>query len=528
MKIYNAQDCYSKPIDEIKDLTKGKTLMLENEQKLFVHLMKENTPSKILELGTHIGGTTAVILATMEELNLNAKLYSVDLYAAEENMRNTIDESVSKKYPNWNQDNWLIYCDHVIAEVIEDIKGDIDFCIIDTSHMLPGEVLDFITILPFLQDGAIVVLHDTRLATAGVARIANATNILFSSVVASEKFLIQDEHNQIQNISAFRVDSDTRKYIENIMLALSLPWGYPVMEKHQLAYEKIVKKYYSKSYHLFCDCYKYGSTVGMQSIVNINYTKLKNILIENIVSLYEEKQEKIVFWGCGDVLSTFFDSKSWWGQFPQLFIDQLYQNSMLENFIFIDANSNTKLFQGQEVHKPEYIQTLGDEFSSVIITPFDSTIQQAIESNLLQMNIPKNKIVFMNKLLAQENLNKIVFWGCGESLISFFSNHKPWTCNHKLSNRIKSEYSAINNSFEFIDSDESMDLFSGKKVAKPELLKTLGDLLSGVIITPSNDSIKSEIRNEIIKMGIPEDKIFYIDEFIMGDDGILNNLSGVF
>ena len=44
---------------------------------------------------------------------------------------------------------------------------DIDFIIIDTVHFMPGEFLTFLTALPQLKDGCIVVLHDIHLNMVG-------------------------------------------------------------------------------------------------------------------------------------------------------------------------------------------------------------------------------------------------------------------------------------------------------------------------------------------------------------------------
>ena len=45
-------------------------------------------------------------------------------------------------------------------DVIDEIGSDIDFLILDTLHIVPGEILDFLVCLPYLTKDAIVVLHD--------------------------------------------------------------------------------------------------------------------------------------------------------------------------------------------------------------------------------------------------------------------------------------------------------------------------------------------------------------------------------
>lgn len=181
--------------------------------------MKDDRPKKILEVGTNMGGTTAIVLHTIEKLKLNAELYSVDLGDFEKIMRETIDTSLGVVCPDWNQKAWNIYCNTTVAGVLDEIGGDIDFCILDVAHALPGEVLDILCILPYLKDSTVVVLHDVRLGTRGMRRNAIATNILFSSVVAKEKFLPLNDAGEIMNIAAFRIDNSTREHIHNLIQA---------------------------------------------------------------------------------------------------------------------------------------------------------------------------------------------------------------------------------------------------------------------------------------------------------------------
>ena len=77
-----------------------------------------------------------------------------------------------------------------------DGKGCIDFCLIDTSHLIPGEILDFLMILPYLKDNATVVFHDVKLHTYTPHRtlISNdwfmTNNVLINAIKSNEKILL--------------------------------------------------------------------------------------------------------------------------------------------------------------------------------------------------------------------------------------------------------------------------------------------------------------------------------------------------
>ena len=75
-------------------------------------------------------------------------------------------------------------------------------------HVMPGEVLDFLAVLPYLKVGSVVVMHDVSYNQAKPQNLnGHATTVLFSAVTA-EKFLnfIPDDGGRkyvYPNIAAF-------------------------------------------------------------------------------------------------------------------------------------------------------------------------------------------------------------------------------------------------------------------------------------------------------------------------------------
>ena len=55
---------------------------------------------------------------------------------------------------------WTLYIGRLTSQVIETIGNDIDLAFTDTVHVTPGEMLDWLMVLPFLKDEAILVFHD--------------------------------------------------------------------------------------------------------------------------------------------------------------------------------------------------------------------------------------------------------------------------------------------------------------------------------------------------------------------------------
>jgi hypothetical protein len=71
---------------------------------------------------------------------------------------------------------WTLFKGGVTSEFIEKIGGNIELAFIDTVHVTPGEKLDWLQVLPFLKEEAIVVFHDTFLMN--FPKVSQKKNIL--------------------------------------------------------------------------------------------------------------------------------------------------------------------------------------------------------------------------------------------------------------------------------------------------------------------------------------------------------------
>lgn len=198
------------------------------ESAFLCGLLRHKKPQKILEVGVAAGGTTAVLLTALAEMQSGACLYSVDiserLYS---NPALAVAHVVHEKTPHLTA-NWRLGTGRVVSAFMEHIGGEVDFCILDTAHKLPGEVLDFIAVFPYLAEGATVVLHDTHLHVVDFnAATGYATKVLLDAVVA-DRIIPCDPAmcEALANISAFTVTADTKKYMTNVFTALTMPWEY--------------------------------------------------------------------------------------------------------------------------------------------------------------------------------------------------------------------------------------------------------------------------------------------------------------
>ena len=153
-KIYFDQYEVSK-YNEIKDkLIENKCSDMWGNQREFLNgLVRKFKPKKILEIGVFRGGSSIVLLNAIEDFK-DSHLYSIDLDSRQE-----VGDCVNKYFPNLSK-KWTLFNGKIATEYMEEIGDNIDMVFIDTAHFEPGEIMDFLIVLPFLKENAIVAFHD--------------------------------------------------------------------------------------------------------------------------------------------------------------------------------------------------------------------------------------------------------------------------------------------------------------------------------------------------------------------------------
>ena len=77
-----------------------------------------------------------------------------------------------------------------------------DFVFLDTAHSAPGEILNFIEILPFLNENAILVLHDILWHFYSKIK-CYPSNVYLYPVIYGNKVLLKNKNSLIGNRSYF-------------------------------------------------------------------------------------------------------------------------------------------------------------------------------------------------------------------------------------------------------------------------------------------------------------------------------------
>ena len=125
-----------------------------------------------------------------------------------------------------------------------------DFLFLDTAHCAPGEMINIIEALPFLNEKAIVVVHDL-LWHFYDAQKTNfyPSNVYLIPTIFGEK-VVYEEKDSIANIVAiFLYPNQEKHYIDYFLLLLSF-WEYMPTENQINDLIEFIKIYYNKDIYL--------------------------------------------------------------------------------------------------------------------------------------------------------------------------------------------------------------------------------------------------------------------------------------
>ena len=262
--------------DQIKTKYNESLIMSINEYYFVNGLIRLYKPKKILEIGVCSGGMSAAILNSIKDIK-GAMLYSCDLeknnYKINSN-KYKVGHFVFKKF-SYLMHNWKLYTGNTTSAFIEDIGGNIDFVFIDTAHVMPGEVLNIIEILPFLKKNAIIAFddinHQTKVNLAKIPYFYSCNNLLFS-ILKGKKILLNEKILGKQG--AVILESNQKKYYFDYFYLLLQNWSYMPNIFELNTIRKLVEKYYSPYLlHIFDLAIK----------INYNLLKIKGLLNKDYI-----------------------------------------------------------------------------------------------------------------------------------------------------------------------------------------------------------------------------------------------------
>jgi predicted O-methyltransferase YrrM len=360
--------------------------MSQHDHQVLCGALRKVKPKKVLEVGVAEGGTTAVLVNCLSMLDIESELWSVDLN--------------EKLYCNAKQDTGYVYAElkkyikidkirhqfclgGTIADYIDKIGDGIDFAVIDTTHKLPGELIDFLCIFPYLRENATVVLHDVDLnflrAVYGnknqilLSKESIATKVLFSTI-AADKYLCWD-HEKLPNIAVLHINGDTKKYIGNVFYALTMTWAYMPADQILERYRQSLKKHYNQELLRYYDI----AVSNNQRIYE--RTRLAKIMDDQelLEIRYEfpysqiPKKSRIVIYGAGKVGCDIYAIQS-----------------MLKDYsITAWVDKNFEKLDNHEIKPPQFLKNC--EFDFIVVAVEKISIFQEICSYIIEKGLGKEE-----------------------------------------------------------------------------------------------------------------------------------------
>ena len=339
------------------------------ERKFINGLVRYYEPESVLEIGVSGGGGSVVLLDAISSFE-RATLTSIDIDELwYRDKTHKVGFVVEKTMSELSHAKWDLITGYDPASVLVASKREYDFAVIDTSHLHPMETLNFLTVLPLLRDGAIVVLHDISLSIAHDWGGSFAPRILWSSVVA-EKLIPCNVYKPVKfdgslgtaiyNIGAFQISKDTKKYIRNVFESLMIPWEvYP--DSVDTVRTLISKHYDTELTELFCKAANYNKTWHKTGFVT--YSE------ERVIKAYQKWLGKpVIFYGAGLNM--------------QKTIDNFDQYGVPFDYPIWDINAEKiKSINGHTVTKPDF-ETVVSYGNVAVITIQNKHIYSSIRERL--------------------------------------------------------------------------------------------------------------------------------------------------
>ncbi len=234
------------------------------ESAFLCGILNKFMPQKICEVGIAGGGSTAIILQCMANNQRFFEMHSVDYseqFYRDKSLPSGYIGGEAKKIINYKNYKHEFHLGSVACAFRAEIGDNIDCLILDTVHIAPAEVIEFITLLPQLKDGCVVVLHDIIFShiCKYKDKFRYATPLLLSAVTGHKYFNYDSSRKAaMPNIAAFVVDSETKKNIVDVFLSLIVTWNFMPYGNQLREYRKVISEYYSD------ECLKiYDAAVSM-------------------------------------------------------------------------------------------------------------------------------------------------------------------------------------------------------------------------------------------------------------------------
>lgn len=245
---------YNQLKEKVEFIFKINTLNTESDRIFLNGLIRKYRPKKLLEIGVCQGGSSIVLLNAIKDIE-GTSLYSIDISNKSCDNSGKPTGFFVDSIPELKK-KWKLYTEGVTAEFIEEIGNNIDFVFLDTTDLMPGEILDFLVILPFLKKNALIVIHDTMYQLKNPMKNKYSSNNFLVSCLRGKKILprINELNDELFNIAAVQLDDNQENYYFEYFFLLCSRWQNVPEESMRVCLNHFSKYYEQKYVDIFWIC----------------------------------------------------------------------------------------------------------------------------------------------------------------------------------------------------------------------------------------------------------------------------------
>ena len=247
------------------------------EEARFINgIIRKNKLRNCLEIGVAHGGSSTLILNSIKDFK-NPILVSLDLNKELFNDPTKLTGyRVNQYFPELKK-NWKLYTGDQPHKFLVELNIKFDFLFLDSSHVSPGEILNLIEALPFLNQNAIIVIHDLLWHFSHVKNSKFFTSCInLFPVLYGDKILLHRNNSKISNIGAvFLYPNQNEHYLDYFLLLLHF-WEYIPKDNQINDLRNFIKKYYKDNIYINI----FNVAVNKNKKVNNQFTKYINSIEE--------------------------------------------------------------------------------------------------------------------------------------------------------------------------------------------------------------------------------------------------------
>ena len=227
-------------------------ILTEGEAKFINGIIRKNKLKNCLEIGVANGGSSILILNAIKDID-NSILVSLDINDKVFNdPTKKVGYRVNEYFPELNK-NWKLFTGDQPHKFLVKLNMKFDFLFLDSAHVAPGEIINFIEALPFLNENAIVVVHDLVWQLFKRESIQSKVYPSITPLVPAiygDKVLLGASNGEVNNIvSVFLYPHQENHYIDYFLILLN-SWEYMPLDNQIEDLKIFIKNYYKKNIYL--------------------------------------------------------------------------------------------------------------------------------------------------------------------------------------------------------------------------------------------------------------------------------------